>query len=300
MNSTESKLEKDQIKDSVVNWVLSGFGDFSVRDVDSDLRLFDEDEKQVRFDTLEQMVISGDLQRVGTRRGWYRRPDKTIQYINWRQADTKEFPIKLPFRMHHQVKIFPKSIIAISGEKNTGKTSLCLNVVKLNQNQGKEVAYFSSEMLGPEFKVRLQAFEDVALEDWNFKAIHRTTDFADVIFPDAINIIDFLEIYDKFWMVGKYMTDIFNRLNTGVAIVCVQKSGGSEHGRGGTFLIEKPRLTLNLSRRFDEYGQLEGATLKCTNAKFPRSPYNPNGMSINYKTINGCKLQTTSDWYYEQ
>lgn len=300
MISTENKMEKDNIRQAVADWVLSGFGEFSVRDVDVDLRLIDEDEKRIRFETLEEMVRDKALQRVGTRRGWYRRPDKRLQYINWRQAETTEFPLRMPFKLHHQARLFPKSLIAISGEKNTGKSAFCLNLVKLNQNQGREIVYFSSEMLGPEFKVRLQKFDDVDMKDWNFKAVHRTSDFAEVIFPNAINIIDFLEIYDKFWMVGKYLTDIFNALDGGIAIVCVQKSGGSEHGRGGTFLVEKPRLTLNLSRRFNEYGELDGATLKTTNAKFPREPYNPNGMSLNYKIINGCKLQAVSEWFYER
>jgi len=300
MNSTAKKLEKDNIRDAVIEWVMSGVGDFCVRDIDGDVRLFDEDEKQIRFQTLEEMVKEGVLQRIGTRWGWYRRPDKRVQFIDWRNAETKEYPIKLPFKMHYQAQIYPKSIIAVSGEKNTGKTALMLNTVKQNQNQGRHIVYFSSEMLGPEFKVRLQKFEDVELSEWDFTPIHRTSDFADVIYPDAINIIDFLEIYDKFWMIGKYITDIFNALNNGIAIVCVQKSGGSEHGRGGSFLIEKPRLTLNLSRRFNEYGELDGATLKCTNAKFPRSPYDPNGMSLDYKVVSGCKLWPASEWYYEK
>jgi len=300
MSSTAKKIEKDSIRDAVIDWVRSGFGDFCVRDVDAYLRLFDEDEKQLRFKLLGEMAIDGALQRIGTRWGWYRRPDKRVRYINWRTAETKEFPLRLPFGVHRQAKVFPKSIIAVSGEKNTGKTALMLNAVKLNQNQGREIVYFSSEMLGPEFKVRLQQFHDVDLDEWNFTPIHRTSDFADVIYPDAINIIDFLEIYDKFWLIGKYMTDIFNVLNEGVAIVCVQKTGGQEHGRGGTFLVEKPRITLNLSRRFNEYGELDGAILKCTNAKFPRSPYDPNGMSLNYKIVNGCQLRPTSEWYYER
>jgi hypothetical protein len=300
MNYIENKLEEDAIRDSVAGWVLSGFGDFSVNDIYKELKLYDQDEMRVCNETLEEMLKTGDVQRIGSRRGWYRRVDKRVQVIDWRNAETREFPLRMPFKLHHQVKIFPKSIIAISGEKNVGKTAVCLNLVKLNQNRGYQVDYYSSEMLGPEFKVRLEAFDDVPIDAWKFRAIHRTQDFADVINPDAINIIDFLEIYDQFWKIGKYITEIFNKLKNGVAIVCVQKSGGSEHGRGGSFLIEKPRLTLNLSRRFNEYGDLDGATLKCTNAKFPRDPYNPNGKSIDYKTVNGCKLQTVSEWYYSK
>ena len=289
---------QNELQDKIITWAESGEGDFSAYDVDREFDLVEADQKELRFNTLEGLVSINSLQRVGSRRGWYRRIDRSLNVIDWRSAKTEEFNIRLPFHLHEQVRIFPKSLVAISGEKNTGKTSICLNIVKDNQNRGVPIYYFSSEMLAPEFKVRLQEFDEVPVGDWNFTPVHRTSDFADVIQPDAINIVDFLEIYDKFWMIGKYMTDIFNVLNNGIAIVCVQKSGSAEHGRGGTFLIEKPRLTINLSRRFNEFAELDGAVLHVTNCKFPRMPKNPNGKMIDYYIRGGAQLQATSEWYY--
>jgi hypothetical protein len=99
-------------------------------------------------------------------------------------------------------------------------------------------------------------------------------------------------------MIGQMMTDIFNRLNKGIAIVCVQKSGSAEHGRGGTFLIEKPRLTINLTRNYDEQADLDGATLHVTNCKFPRpGADNPNGKRIDYHVYGGSYLKPVSGWY---
>jgi len=288
------------LEKKIKEWVTAGEGDFSTGDIDREFDLIEADEKAFRYKVLELMVSFGHIQRVGTRRGWYRRVDRSLNIIDWRGADTKEFDIKLPFSLHEQVRIFPKSLIVISGEKNTGKTAFSLNLVKLNQNRGLPIYYFSSEMLGPEMKVRLQAFKDVPEADWNFTPAHRTENFADVIQPDAINIIDFFEIHDKFWLVGKHMTEIFNRLESGVAIVCVQKSDSSEHGRGGTFLNEKPRLTINLCKRYNEKAELDGATMQITNCKFPRAPYNPNGMMVDYHTYNGSELKPISGWYLPQ
>ena len=299
MGSIAKKIESTVLQDKIIDWCEAGSGDFSENDVDRFFDLHDPDEKQLRFDTLEGLVKIGELQRVGSRRGWYRRVDRSLNVIDWKSAETTEFELYMPFSLHTQARIFPKSIIAISGEKNTGKTAFCLNIVKMNQNKSTlPIFYFSSEMLAPEFKVRLQGFNDVPISDWNFTPIHRTENFADIVQPDAINIIDFLEIYDKFWMIGKYITDIFNRLNKGVAVICVQKSGSAEHGRGGTFLIEKPRLTINLTRNYDEQADLDGATLHVTNCKFPRpGAENPNGKRIDYHCYGGSYLKPISGWY---
>ncbi len=297
--SSAAKIEQNEIAKKTRDIALAGAGDFSIRDIYTDLALYDDQEKEIARLELERLKKTGELQSIGSRRGWYRRIDKSLNVIDFRSADTTEFPLRMPFFLHNRVKVFPKSLVAISGEKNTGKTAFCLNIVKLNQNRNHSIYYFSSEMLAPEMRVRLEAFDDVPLDDWAFVPVHRTSDFADVIQPDAINIIDFLEVYDKFWQVGQQMTDIFNALNTGVAIVCVQKSGHSEHGRGGTFLIEKPRLTINLSRKFDEKtGELCGSTLQVTNCKFPRqADKNPAGKCLDYWTINGAELNSNGQWY---
>ena len=309
MNSGQNNnIDLKEIKRQTREIALAGHGDFSIRDIYTDLALYDDTEKHAAREELERLKTIGELQPIGSRRGWYRRIDRSLNIIDFRSASTSEFDILLPFNLHNRVKIFPKSLIAISGEKNTGKTAVCLNIVKKNMNRGRDIYYFSSEMLAPEMRVRLEAFDDVPFSEWNFVPVHRTSDFSDVIQPDAINIIDFLEIYDKFWEIGKMMTDIWNALNDGVAVVCVQKSGHAEHGRGGTFLIEKPRLTINLSKNINtRSGELEGSTLHVTNCKFPRYPdKNPSGKCIDYKTISGAKLLPEMDgdgqmhWYVPQ
>ncbi len=307
MNSGKNKPDIKEITRQTRDLALAGAGDFSTRDVYNDLALFDDLEKQVARDELERLCSIGELQSIGTRRGWYRRIDRTLDVIDFRNASTDEIDLRLPFRLHERVRIFPKTLIAISGEKNTGKTAVCLNIVKLNQSRGRQIYYFSSEMLAPELRVRLESFEDVPFEEWNFLPVHRTTDFADVVQPNAINIIDFLEIYDKFWEIGRHMTDIWNALDTGIAIVCVQKSGHAEHGRGGTFLIEKPRLTINLSKKINSAGELDGATMSVTNCKFPRhADMNPSGKCLDYRLRHGSELipehrsDGSHNWYVKR
>jgi len=305
MNQTIHKLESNSIAQKVYDWVMAGAGDFAETDIWRAYSLID-DQKQMCSQTLKRMLEHGEIESIGKRYGWYRRVDRSIDVIDWKSASTEEFPINLPFQLHKQVRIFPKTVIVVSGEKNTGKSAFCLNMVALNQNiyidlldSIAPIYYFSSEMLAPEFKVRLQGFQEIPINDWNFEAIHRTENFEDVIQPDGINIIDFLEIHDKFWLIGRSITNIWKRLNNGIAVVCVQKTDGQEHGRGGSFLVEKPRLTINLSKRFNDKGELDGAVCKVTNCKFPRSPFNPNGQSLDYHCIAGTVLNPFGGWFYD-
>ena len=295
---TASPKQYDEIKSRIYVWVKAGGdADFSDRDVDRDLDLIEPEEKEVRFDVLNRLVNDGKIEKVGRRRGWFRYVNKDLKYIDFKNASTERFYLSMPLGLSYHCRLFPKSLIAISGEKNTGKSCFCLNLVKLNQNTGREVFYFSSEMLETEMRFRLESFSSMRLSDWNFHPVHRTENFEDVIQPDGINIIDFLEVYDEFWKIGSRMAAIFNKLKTGIAVVCVQKAPNQEHGRGGTFLIEKPRLTLSLSRRFNADGELDGAICTVTNCKFPQGGKNLNGMSIDYKIINGADIVETSPWY---
>jgi len=282
----------------IVDWIKTGGdADFSDRDIDHDMDLIELEEKSSRSKILAELVASGVIEKIGRRRGWYRHINRNLDVIDYKNADTTPFHLSLPLGLSAFCRLYHKSIIAISGEKNSGKSAFCLNIVKLNQNSGQGIYYFSSEMLATEMRVRLDSFGDVGINDWNFNPIHRTENFEDVVVPDAINIIDFLEIHDEFWKVGKKMSAIFNRLNKGIAIVCVQKSPKQEHGRGGTFLIEKPRLTLSLSRKFNEFDELDGAACTVTNCKFPIGLKNLNGLTRDYKIRNGADIVETSAWY---
>jgi len=286
------------IYDKIHAWVIDGGdADFSDRDIDHDLDLIEPEEKEARANALNRMVKAGLIEKVGRRRGWYRYVNRELDIIDYRNADTTPIDIKFPLGISAFCRLYPKSIVAISGEKNAGKTAFCLNVVRDNQNGDHPIYYFSSEMLSVEMKVRLDSFVGVPIDGWNFNPVHRTENFEDVIVPDAINIVDFLEIHDEFWKVGEKMAAIFNRLRKGIAIVCVQKNPKQEHGRGGSFLIEKPRLTLSLARKFNEFDELDGAACTVTNCKFPYGGKNLNGLTKDYKLRNGSEIVETSQWY---
>ena len=187
------------------------------------------------------------------------------------------------------MKIFPGNLIVIAGESNAGKTGFLLNLVKLNMNK-HDIHYFSSEMGSEEFKIRLSEFEDIDLKDWKFHPKERSGNFNDVIRPNDINIIDFLEMHDDFFRVGGHLKKITDKLDRGIAIVAIQKNHGADHGLGGARSIERARLYLTM-----EPGKL---TIK--KAKIYRHrDINPNGMEADFKLIHGCKFIPDNEGWYK-
>jgi len=143
-----------------------------------------------------------------------------------------------------------------------------------------EVVYFSSEMGELELQDRLKQFEG-PLKSWKVSFKERSSNFADVIRPDAINIIDYLEVHDEFYKVGLYIKEISDKLVNGIAIIAIQKNKGNEYGLGGGRGLEKARLYLSM----------EPGKIKIVKAKnWANSAKNPNGMECEFKLSSGWKF----------
>jgi hypothetical protein len=240
---------------------------------------------------LRRLVNEGTIERAGGKDGVFRRVIADSEPIDFRNAPTEVFDIRWPFDIQTLAHIHPGNIIVIAGDSNAGKTALLMNVIDLNIGTGYEIFYFSSEMGASELKTRLLQFRR-PLKDWDFKAFARTADFADVIRPDAINIIDYLEMSDNFFTLGGQIRDIFDKLDKGIAIIAIQKATGAAKGRGGDFGLEKPRLYMSISQN-----PPDGAILKLIKAKNRASPRNPNGLQINFKIVGGAKLIKQDEWH---
>jgi len=92
-----------------------------------------------------------------------------------------------------------------------------------------------------------------------FEAIRRYENHQDIILPDALNIIDWLNLGDRFWEVGKIIEGIQSKLTTGLCVIVLQKSEGKSLGRGGDFSrdlasvyfsIDKDMLTVIKAKTF--------------------------------------------------
>jgi hypothetical protein len=272
------------ITEQVKDWVMSSSGLFLTSTVHRELCLSSRALKKQADEAIRRMEIKNIIVKCGDKNGCYRLIEKDAPLIDFLNVNLSEpYPIKWPFGIDEYVDLYPGNVVVVAGAANAGKTAMLLNVVRMNMARFK-VEYFSSEMGPEELHLRLKKFDDIALKDWTFVARKRSTKFADVIVPDALNIIDYLEVTKDFYEIGGDIKDIFDRLNKGIAIIALQKKTGTDFGRGGEFTLEKPRLYLSM----------EGGQLKIVKGKNWSNPtINPNNMTWKFKLINGCKFIET-------
>ncbi len=286
----ESAMRRSERKDvnitqEVTNWAAVTSGYFSVTDCYLELHLVTKQEKNAVRVAIHRLRERGVLQRHAQRNGVYRRVEIECKEIDWRKAPTSDLDLNWPLGLSAFVRIYPGNIIVIAGVQNAGKTAFLLNFIKQNMLK-HQIHYFSSEMGATELKLRLLQFKDISLDDWKMKVWERSSNFADAIKPDAINVIDFLEVHDDFWKIGGMLKDIHEKLKKGIAVVALQKSREKELGRGGDMGLEKPRLYLAI-----DSGKI--TIVKCKNWREER---NPNGLSRRFKLVQGWKLMGTPQW----
>lgn len=281
----------------VSRWVSVSDGFFNIGECYAALKATTRKEKATIRGAFHRLVKDGALEKYGTKDGTYRRIQNDLDPINWKEASMDDLKIRYPFGIEKLCKTFPRNIAVIAGGQNSGKTFFLLEFTRLNMHtQPMQIHYFSSEMGASEFKVRLSLFENCKLESWKFHPWERSSNFPDVIRPDEINIIDYLEITDDFWKVAEVMLRIHERLKSGIAIIALQKDPSrrglpkKEFGRGGSFGNEKPRLYLSMDQ----------GIIKITKAKAWRTKQNPNGLFKTFKLIQGWDLMETSDWDFEE
>ncbi len=275
----------------VRDWVEDTSGWWETRELDTDLEITGCKHKENRKKILQRLREQGIIER-------HPRINKQFRYINTRttrldfRAATKTgvLPIKWPLGIEQYVNLFPGNLAVVAGSPNAGKTGLLLNFIHLNQDD-HTIHYFCSEMGDVELRDRLDKFPSMSINDWHFEAIERASNFADVIRPDCVNVIDFLEMTTDLYMVNTYLTEIQHKLGSGIAVVAIQKKQGADFGRGQEFSLEKPKLYLSMDK-----GQMHIIKGK----SWAQKNVDPNGLQISFKIVDGCQFQATNKWTARQ
>lgn len=292
-NDTEHQTQKTEsvtksLADRIEEWVKDSSGWFSYDDIDKEFGIQGDTEKSNRRMIIKRLKDASVVEQHIKNNKLYRYINTSVRLIDFKNAtNAKPLAIKYPFGIENYFNTYPGNIIVVAGSPDAGKTAFLLNLIKLNQHDFS-IYYQSSEMGKDELQNRLLNFEGIGVQDWNFTAEERSSNFADVIRPDCINIIDYMELSGDFYMVAEYLKQLHDKLAGGIAIVALQKDPKAPQGRGGTFGLEKPRLYLNM-----DSGQI--AIRKAKN--WTRPDQNPNGLVLNYKIIGGCKFLITQDWH---
>mgnify|MGYP005843365365 FL=1 len=270
------------------DWIGVTNGNFSVTNLYKEIQSVTSEEKTKVRVILGRLVKEGLIERVGNEDGHFRRIESDYTEIDLLAPRRDDLNLKWPFEIERYVRTLPKNIIVIAGTPEAGKTAFLLNVVKDNMKRFK-IRYLSSEMGQDEIIDRI-TLTGLPLEEWKRHCtfIERSSNFSDLVLPDDVNIIDFIEIHEDFWKIGAIIKGIADKLNFGVAIIALQKKHGQDLARGGLGTVERPRL----------YLAIDSGKLKIVKAKnWVDSKINPNDLEISFKLVDGCKFIKIGDWH---
>ena len=223
----------------------------------------------------------------------YRLIDKDVEELDWLNADMEAiYKISLPygvwdnthFDFEDNIMIPPKGIVAVAGASNEGKTAFVLNILVLNMDK-YNCTYFTNELTEIGLKRRFRGFMD-----WceltnregkpKFKAILRYDHFQDVVDPDGLNIIDYLDVNaeGEYFKLVPYMKQIQKKLRKGIAVIALQKPPGRSDAYGGANLRGATSLYLSIDKNKLEVVKAKDWVIE-----------NPNGRKYSFKLEHhGC------------
>lgn len=276
------------LTEEIREWIMSTNVNFLSTEVEKCLHLSTREDQKTLSVILKRFCEQGLIKKYGNKRGSFI-PVLEEEEIDWLNADETVLDIEWPGEIHKLVETMPKNIVIVAGEKGAGKTAFLINTVYLNMDK-YPINYLSSEMPGAEWKKRLRKF-GLPLDVWKrFKPKNKSSDFAESIKPNEINIIDFLEVYKDFYEIGSKIREIYDKLDKGIGIIAIQKNPGVDIGLGGYRGMEKARLYITIG----------GNRLKIISGKFwVNGEVNPNGLVRSFKLIQGAKFNFNEGWEKE-
>ena len=275
-----------QTSESLRSWIKDQQGQFRIADIFAQLAVNRKQDKDSILNELKILIRDGEIEQIGINSNTFRKVDKSFVEIDLTEKEDNVIPMNLLFDLSYRVRIREKNIIIVAGETNSGKTAFLFNTVYMNRDKHK-FRYITSEMTAQEIRSRIKRYGCTVEEFSQFcKFYYKTDNFADIIDPDGINIIDYLEKYDNFYEIGSDIKKIFDKLRHGCAFIAIQKKKGEMFARGGEFTLEKARLGISLfcHGRVSDGIFCSALVTKCKNYVADK---NPEGREYFYKLTNG-------------
>lgn len=290
------RTRERNLASEIEEW-LSVTGRFiSVTECDRELQIVTSEAKANRRVIFHRLCKRGILEADSTRPGCFRRVEKEFETVDIMNLEDGElFDLILPFGVDKYIDIFPKDLFVYAGVPNAGKTAVMLEALRLNMNVHK-CFYFSSEMGRYNCKKRISKHEET--KEWKFKFIEDFKSFVDVIQPDDVNFIDYVEVPDgEYYKIPSILSGIQRKLNKGVAIVALQKQPDQKGGHtkwavGGAQTLAKPAVFITIDPDYP------GAVMRIEKAKNFKKE-NPNGYVTRFKIRDGINLIQEGYWHPE-
>lgn len=287
-----AKTVRLSISDEVREWALTTSGNFLTTDCHRELQLTTKENRKAANMALIRLEKEGLIVKHGQKRGCYRCAEKTCDEYDPNEIElTEPLKIYLPFTLEHFVELMPGDLVVIAGTPNSGKTALLMNMIYDNMDKWK-CFYYSTEMSRFACRRRMIKKDPPPVDNkWKFRFVENFTNFEDVVRPDDLSILDYLEQNEgEAYKIPGILAKIQRKLDKGVAIVALQKNKGMDWGVGGQQTRAKPALFLTVEENYPA-----GQILKVIKAK-TFTDVNPNGFVCQFRIVKGINLQQTTGW----
>jgi hypothetical protein len=206
---------------------------------------------------------------------WLNASDEPILDISWPYG----FEDNTKFGFDGSIRISRGDVIVVAGVTNTGKTTFCLNFLWRNMDK------FHCVLMGNEYNGANFKFKANILSNWinpkdkdgkpKFELISRHSSWQDIIDPNGINIIDWLNIPDNFFQIGSVIEEIKTKHPNGISLIAIQKDPLKIAGMGGMFSMHLPSLYIAM-----DFERMTVLKAKAYNG------HNPNGEIYGFKITN--------------
>ncbi len=305
LDPTFSTVGTQNLSNDIVEFLRNTKGSFTIEFLDRELGLTTRNQKHRRAKIIRK-ILKKDLKnkteillkKDRSKANLYYVPSTEMDWIDIEAPTEESFPLKLPFDLDQKISIPPKSIIVIAGSFNAGKTALILNTLRLNLESSFEKLFLVSEGTG-EIKGRIKSFGDpLSLWKDNVMIASQCDDFDTAIEnynTKGLTCIDYLEPPEgQYYLLTSQIRNIYDCLDTGVAMIAIQKRSDHAMGRGGEGTAEKARLYMTV-----DYLCTCKRSIVCALAltKVKQSlDESMQGKELHFRIERGSSLTPLTDW----
>ncbi len=255
------------------------------------------DKADLRFNVskvLDNLCHGGTplLKRIG-RRGYFRAIDYELDTMDLKAArGAPTLDLRWPFALERYILLYPGNLAVLAGTSNSGKSAFVNGFIAGNMWR-HDTHLFSSDMVAEELADRLEPYdfpEDAPI--WT-NCHERVSDFADVIKPDSLNVVDYVEYQENVVEIKQEIEECYRRMlgGRGMCLIIIQKKGDEKNikgqtikhplGYGGATTLSRPKL----------YITLDPSTLSIYKAKKrAQRGVNPNGKTWRYALVEGARF----------
>jgi len=282
----QSEAKYREISPLVDQWLQIHQGEtFQHEAVCKDLQAVSREARQLVSIKLNNEVKGGRLQKLNR---YYRFIVSTFKELDWLNAsDEPVLDISWPYGIEDNThfgfdgtcQISPGDIIVNAGVTNTGKTTFALNFLWANMDRYPCIL-MGNEYTPAKFKQtanRMSQWISPIREDGKpkFRLVERHTAWQDIIEPDSINIVDWINLNDNFYQIGSIIEQIKTKLRNGICLITIQKDASKEFGTGAGFGTHLASLYITM-----DFNRL---TVKKCKA---HSGIDPNNKSYGFNIVN--------------